>query len=70
MEQFLLPMSRRSTELVPLLTTCQGKQALKGAHKNLDIWVGGSQSDPAVGESMHRRGKLVLKWGNAMWNSI
>lgn len=69
MEQFLLPVSCRSIELVPLDTTCQGKQALKAAHKHLDIWVGASQSDPAVGKGMHRRGKLVLKWGNAVWNS-
>jgi len=70
MEQFLLPVSCRSTELIPLHATCQGKQAFKAAHKHLNMWVGASQSDPAVGEGMHRRGKPVLKWGSAVWNSI
>lgn len=70
MEQFLLPASCRSIELVPLHTTRQGKQVLRAAGKNLEIWIGPSQRDPAAGEAMHRRTRLVLEWGNAVWNRI
>lgn len=69
-EQFLLPVSCRSIQLVPLRATQEGEQVLRVASKHLDIWIGPSQKAPAVGEAMHRRRRLVLKWGNAVWNRI
>lgn len=63
-------LSCGSTELVPLHTTHQGKQILRAARKHWDIWIVPSQRDPAAGEAMHRRRRLVLKQGNAVWNRI
>lgn len=70
MEQLLLPVSCRSIKLIPLHTSHQGKQVVRAASKHLVIWIEPSQRDSAAGEAMHRRRKLVLKWGNEVWNRI
>lgn len=46
------------------------REVIRAASKHLVIWIEPSQRDSAAGEAMHRRRKLVLKWGNEVWNRI